>query len=46
MMLTEFSISKCEKCLCRIPQVAMWYIIVCLYVDDVLIIGSNNDIIN
>ena len=34
----------CDKCL-YIKDTANGYVIVCLYVDDMLIIGSNNDII-
>ena len=36
--------SMCDKCL-YIKDTANGYVIVCLYVDDMIIIGSNNDII-
>ena len=44
MMSNGFSINKCGKCV-YIKDIANGYVIVCLYVDDMLIIGSNNDII-
>ena len=44
MMSNGFRINECDKCV-YIKDVANGYVIVCLYVDDVLIIGSNNDII-
>ena len=43
-MSNGFRINKCDKCV-YIKDTANGYVIVCLYVDDMLIIGSNNDII-
>ena len=44
MMSNGFRINECNKCV-YIKNAANGYVIVCLYVDDMLIIGSNNDII-
>ena len=44
MMSNGFRINVCDKCV-YIKDTANGYVIVCLYVDDMLIIGSNNDII-
>ena len=44
MMSNGFRINECDKCV-YIKDIANGYVIVCLYVDDMLIIGSNNDII-
>ena len=44
MMSNGFRINKCDKCV-YIKDTANGYVIVCFYVDDMLIIGSNNDII-
>ena len=44
MMSNGFRINECDKCV-YIKDAANGYVIVCLYVDDMLIIGSNNDII-
>ena len=44
MMSNGFRINECDKCV-HIKDTANGYVIVCLYVDDMLIIGSNNDII-
>ena len=43
-MSNEFRINECDKCV-YIKDTANGYVIVCLYIDDTLIIGSNNDII-
>ena len=43
-MSNGFRINECDKCVC-IKDTANGYVIVCLYVDDMLITGSNNDII-
>ena len=43
-MSNGFRINECDKCV-YIKHTANGYVIVCLYVDDMLIIGSNNDII-
>ena len=44
MLSNGFRINECDKCV-YIKYTANCYVIVCLYVDDILIIGSNNDII-
>ena len=44
MMSNGFRINECDKCL-YIKDTANCYVIVCLYVDDMIIIVSNNDII-
>ena len=43
-MSNGFRINECDKCV-YIKDIANSYVIVCFYVDDMLIIGSNNDII-
>ena len=45
MMSNGFSINECDKCL-YIKNTNHGYVLLCLYVDDMLILGSNNDIIN
>ena len=40
----NFKINECNKCVYA-KNTLSDYIIVCLYMDDILIIGSNNDII-
>ena len=44
MMSNGYKIIECDKCL-YIKNTDKGYVIVCLYVDDMLIIGSNNDMI-
>ena len=44
MMSNGFRINECDKCV-YVKDTTNGYVIVCLYVDDMLIIGSNNDII-
>ncbi|KAL1225866.1 Retrovirus-related Pol polyprotein from transposon TNT 1-94 [Cardamine amara subsp. amara] len=44
MMSNGFNINECDKCI-YIKVTPSGYILLCLYVDDMLIIGSNNDII-
>jgi hypothetical protein len=44
MMSNGFRINECDKCV-YVKNTTSGYVIVCLYVDDMLIIGSNNDII-
>ena len=44
MMSNGFRINECDKCV-YFKDTTNGYVIVCLYVDDMLIIGSNNDII-
>ena len=42
MMSNRFKINECDKCV-YIKNTDKGYAIVCLYVDDMLIIDSNND---
>ncbi|KAK6151167.1 hypothetical protein DH2020_016099 [Rehmannia glutinosa] len=44
MLSNGFKINECDKCI-YIKDTPHAYVIVCLYVDDMLIIGSNHDII-
>ena len=44
MMSNGFKINKCDKCV-YIKNTSKCYVIVCLYIDDILIICSNNEII-
>ena len=44
MMSNGFRINECDKCV-YVKTTTSGYVIVCLYVDDMLIMGSNNDII-
>ena len=44
MMSNRFKINECDKCV-YIKNTDKGYAIVCLYVDDMLIIDSNNDMI-
>ena len=43
-MSNGFRINECDKCV-YIKDTANGYVIMCLYIDDMLIIDSNNDII-
>lgn len=44
MMWNCFKINECEKCIYyKTPK---WVGLLCLYVDDMLVIGNNKDIIN
>ena len=43
MMSNGFRINECDKSV-YIKDTASGYVIVCLYVDDMLIIGSSNNI--
>ena len=43
-MSNDFKINECNKCVYT-KNTQNEYVIVCLYVDDMLIIGSNNDVI-
>ena len=43
-MSIRFKINECDKCV-YIKNTDKSYVIVCLFVDDMLIIGSNNDMI-
>ena len=44
MMSNGFKINECDKCV-YIKNTNKGYVIVCLYVDDMLIVDSNNDMI-
>lgn len=44
MLSNGFKINECEKCV-YVKNTANGYVIVCLYVDDMIIISSNNDVI-
>ena len=43
-MSNGFTINECDKCV-YVKDTNNGYVIVCLYVDDMLILGSNNNII-
>ena len=43
-MSNGFTINECDKCV-YVKDTNNGYVIVCLYVDDMLILGSNNYII-
>ena len=44
IMSNGFRINECDKCM-YVKNTTSGYVIVCLYVDNMLIMGSNNDII-
>ena len=44
MMTNGFKINECEKCV-YVKNTERGFVIFCLYVDDILIMGSNNEII-
>ena len=44
MMLHGFKINECEKCV-YVKVTEHGYVILCLYVDDMLIVGSNDKMI-
>ena len=44
MMSNGFKINECDKCV-YVKKTKYGYVVVCLYVDDMLIIGSTNEII-
>ena len=44
MMTNGFKINKCDKCV-YVKNTERGFVIICLYVDDILIMGSNNEII-
>ena len=44
MMTNGFKINECEKCV-YVKTTDIGYIILCLYVDDILIVGSNNEMV-
>ena len=44
MLTNGFKINECDKCV-YVKNTDQGYIIICLYVDDMLIIGSNQNMI-
>lgn len=44
MLSNGFKINECEECI-YIKGTPSEYVIICLYVDDILIMGSNHNII-
>ena len=44
MMSHGFKINECDKCV-YVKEVEHGYVIVCLYVDDKLIVGANDKMI-
>ena len=44
MMTNGFKINECDKCV-YVKNTERRFVIICLYVDDILIMGSNNEII-
>ena len=44
MMSHGFKINECDKCV-YVKDVEHGYVIVCLYVDDILIVGNNDKMI-
>ena len=44
MMSNRFKINNCDKCV-YVKNSNIGYVIICLYADDLLIMGSNNEII-
>ena len=44
MMTNGFKINECDKCV-YVKNTEHGFVILCLYVDDILIMGSNNEVI-
>ena len=44
MMTNGFKINECDQCV-YVKNTERGFVIICLYVDDILIMGSNNEII-
>nr|GEW30244.1 TMV resistance protein N [Tanacetum cinerariifolium] len=44
MLDSEFKINECDKCV-YVKDTSSGYVILCLYVDDILIVGSNDKMI-
>ena len=44
MMTNGFKINECDKCV-YVKNTKHGFVIICLYVDDILIMGSNNEVI-
>ena len=45
MLTLDLKINECDKCV-YIKNTKNYYVLVCLYVDDMLIMGTNKDVIN
>ena len=43
-MTNGFNINECDKCV-YVKNIERGFVIICLYVDDILIMGSNNEVI-
>ena len=44
MMTNGFKINECDKCV-YVKTMDIGYVILCLYVDDILIVGSNGEMV-
>ena len=44
MMTNGFKINECDKC-AYVKNTEHGFVIICLYVDDILIMGRNNEVI-
>ena len=44
MMSHDFKINECDKCV-YVKDTEHGYVIICLYIDDMLIVGSDDKII-
>ena len=44
MMTNEFKINECDKCV-YVKNIERGFVVICLYVDDILIMVSNNEVI-
>lgn len=44
MITNDFKINECDKCV-YVKKIKNGYVILCLYVDDMLIVGSDDDMI-
>ena len=44
MMSNDFKINECDKCV-QVKDIEHGYVIVCLYIDDMLIVGSDDKMI-
>ena len=45
MLANDFNINECDKCV-YIRDTENGYVILCLYVDDMVIIGSDDKMLN
>ena len=44
MLSNGFRINKCDKCI-YVKNTDRGYVILCLYVDDILVVGSNDEMV-